>query len=113
MPITDLLERNAKLYGNDIALVEINPERKETRRITWKEYELIEPSRAPYYRREITWNVFNEKSNRFANILLSRGVHKGDKVAILADELPGMAPHLLRHLKDRSFGCPSELSLFL
>ena len=34
MPITDLLERNAKLYGNDIALVEINPERKETRRIT-------------------------------------------------------------------------------
>ena len=83
MPITDLLERNAKLYGNDIALVEINPERKETRRITWKEYELIEPSRAPYYRREITWSVFNEKSNRFANMLLSRGVQKGDKVAIL------------------------------
>ena len=36
-----------------------------------------------YYRREITWNVFNEKANRFANLLLSSGIHKGDKVAIL------------------------------
>ena len=26
MPITDLLERNSKLYGEEIALVEINPE---------------------------------------------------------------------------------------
>ncbi len=26
MPITDILERNCKLYGNDICLVEINPE---------------------------------------------------------------------------------------
>ncbi|MBO7334231.1 MAG: acyl--CoA ligase, partial [Lachnospiraceae bacterium] len=34
-------------------------------------------------RREITWSVFNEKANRFANMLLSRGVTKGDKVAIL------------------------------
>lgn len=29
MPITDLLERNAKLYGNETALVEINPEIQE------------------------------------------------------------------------------------
>ena len=29
MPITDLLERNSKLYGEEIALVEINPEIKE------------------------------------------------------------------------------------
>ena len=26
MPIPDLLERNSKLYGDEIALVEINPE---------------------------------------------------------------------------------------
>ena len=26
MPITDLLERNAREYANDICLVEINPE---------------------------------------------------------------------------------------
>ena len=83
MPITELLEKNCRLYGDDISLVEINPELPETRRVTWREYNLIEPSQAPYYRREITWNVFNEKANRFANLLLSMGIHKGDKVAIL------------------------------
>ena len=83
MPITELLERNAREYGNDVCLVEINPEMKETRRVTWKEFELIEPVRAPYYRREITWSVFDEKANRFANLLLERGIKKGDKVAIL------------------------------
>jgi acyl-CoA synthetase (AMP-forming)/AMP-acid ligase II len=83
MPITDILERNCKLYGEDIALVEINPEIKETRRVTWKEYELTEPNPVTHYRREITWNVFNEKANRFANLLLSRGIKKNDKVGIL------------------------------
>ena len=83
MPITEILDRNCKLYGNDICLVEINPEIQETRRVTWKEYELIEPNPTTHYRREITWNVFEEKANRFANMLLSRGVKKGDKVAIL------------------------------
>lgn len=83
MPITDVLERNCKLYGDDIALVEINPEIKEVRRVTWKEYELIESNPMTHYRREITWNVFNEKANRFANLLINRGIKKGDKVAIL------------------------------
>lgn len=83
MPITDILERNCKLYGNDICLVEVNPEVKENRRVTWKEYELIESNSPTYYRREITWNVFNEKANRFANLLIQRGIQKGDKVAIL------------------------------
>ena len=83
MPITEILDRNCKLYGNDICLVEINPEIQETRRVTWKEYELIEPNPTTHYRREITWNVFEEKANRFANLLISRGVKKGDKVAIL------------------------------
>ncbi len=83
MPITNILEKNCEMYGNEICLVEINPQLPETRRITWKEYELMEPTKSNYYRREITWNVFNEKANRFANLLLSRGVKKGDKVAIL------------------------------
>ena len=83
MPITELLERNADLYGNDVALVEVNPEITERRRITWKEYELIEPNPECTYRREITWKVFDEKANRFANMLLERGVKKGDKVGIL------------------------------
>ena len=83
MPITDILEKNCRLYGDDVALVEMNPEMPETKRTTWKEVDLIEPSRAAYYRREITWNVFNEKANRFANLLVERGIKKGEKVGIL------------------------------
>jgi len=83
MPITKLLERNAELYGTEVALVEVNPEITERKRVTWKEYELIESDSVSYYRREITWKVFDEKANRFANMLLSRGVKKGDKVGIL------------------------------
>lgn len=83
MPITELLERNAHEFPNDVALVEINPEIKERRRVTWKEYELMEPDPLVHYRREITWSVFDEKANRFANLLLSRGIKKDDKVAIL------------------------------
>lgn len=83
MPITELLEKNVREFPEDICLVEINPEVKETRRVTWKEYELMEPNPTTHYRREITWHVMNEKANRFANLLLSRGIQKGDKVAIL------------------------------
>lgn len=83
MPITKLLERNAALYPNDIALVELNPDIQEKRRRTWREYSLVETNPLCHYRREISWNVFNEKANRVANLLLSRGVKKGDKVGIL------------------------------
>ena len=83
MPITDLLERNSKLYGDMTALVEINPELQEPRRVTWREYELIQPGGPAPYRREITWSVFDEKSNRAANLLLGRGIRKGQKVALL------------------------------
>ena len=83
MPITELLEENSKKYGDDICLIEINPEVKENRRVTWREYELMEPNPISHYRREISWHVFNEKANRFANLLLERGIKKGDKVGIL------------------------------
>ena len=83
MPVTDYLRRNAALYGEDVALVEINPDIQERRRVTWRDYDLIESPPAKPYRREITWKVFDEKSNRFANLLLERGVKKGDKVGIL------------------------------
>ncbi|MBE5772735.1 MAG: acyl--CoA ligase [Clostridiales bacterium] len=83
MPITEILEKNAKYYGNETALVEINPEVREMRRVTWKEYELIESGNSQEFRREITWSVFDEKANRCANLLTSRGIKKGDKVAVL------------------------------
>ncbi len=83
MVITDLLERNAREYPEDVALVEIAPHLMEAAKITWKEYALIQPNPEESGRRELTWLEFDKKANRFANLLLSRGIKKGDKVAIL------------------------------
>ncbi len=83
MLVIDYLRRNAAEYGFDTALVEINPTVKERRRVTWRDYNLIETTEPQAFRREITWSVFDEKANRFANLLMSRGIKKGDKVAIL------------------------------
>ncbi len=83
MPVTDLLERNHKLYGEETALIELNPMVKDTKKTTWKEYDLVQPTSQRPYRREITWSVFDEKANRVANMLIERGIKKGDRVAIL------------------------------
>ena len=106
MPITDILEKNCRLYGDDVALVEINPEMPETKRTTWKEFDLIEPSRAAYYRREITWNVFNEKANRFANLLVERGIKKGEKVGILLMNCQEWLPIYFGILKTGALAVP-------
>ena len=81
--VVDMLRKNAASCPNEVALVEINPERQENRHITWRDYDLVETTDDEPYRREITWSVFDERANRMANLLLSRGIHKGDKVAIL------------------------------
>ncbi len=83
MPITEILKKNSDFYPNDVALVEINPKLENQIRTTWREYSLIEARPNEDYRKEITWSDFNKKANRFANLLLSRGIKKGDKVAIL------------------------------
>ncbi len=83
MPVTDYLERNHKLYGDEVALVELNPLVKDKMKKTWKDYDLVQQTESRPYRREITWAVFDEKANRVANMLLSRGVKQGDRVAIL------------------------------
>ncbi len=84
MVITELLERNARLYGSEVALVEINPSEDRDKAVTWREASLIESALpdAPY-RREMTWRDFDRRANRFANLLLSRGLKRGAKVAIL------------------------------
>lgn len=84
MVITEFLERNARLYGSDIALVEINPSEERDAAVTWRDYSLIESARpdAPY-RREMSWKDFEHRANRFANLLLSRGLGRGAKVGIL------------------------------
>ena len=60
MPVTDLLERNHKLYGEEVALIELNPSLPDTRRTTWKEYDLVQSTSPTPYRREMTWSVFDE-----------------------------------------------------
>lgn len=58
--IGEMLARNARMYPDDVALIERVP--------------------AEGKRREITWRAFDEQANRFANALMKRGVKKGDKV---------------------------------
>ena len=84
MVITDFLEKNARLYGAETALVEINPSEERDQAVTWWDFNLIESaSQDAPYRREISWRDFDRRANRFANLLLSRGLKKGTKVAIL------------------------------
>lgn len=83
MSITEILSRNAELYGQETCLTEINLDLQDSHNVIWREYELIENNPAGEYRREMTWRVFDEKANRMANLLLKRGIKKGDKVAIL------------------------------
>lgn len=60
MIIGEILARNARMYGDEIALIEREPAKNKRASITWKE--------------------FDETANRIANALISRGVTKGDKV---------------------------------
>ncbi len=60
MTITEMLARNARLTPDAIALVEITPSKNHRRVITWKE--------------------FDDRANRFANVLMARGIKKGDVV---------------------------------
>jgi len=60
MTISEMLARNARMSPNSIALIERDP--------------------AKNLRKQITWKQFNERVNRIANGLLSRGIRKGDRV---------------------------------
>ena len=84
MIITDFLEKNARLYGQEVALVEINPSEARDKAVTWWDFNLIESAGqdAPY-RRELSWKDFDRRANRFGNLLLSRGLKRGTKLAVL------------------------------
>ena len=83
MVITDFLERNSRLYGQDTALVVVSPSEKRDQAVTWREASLIESATDSPYRREINWRTFDQMANRFANLLLSRETPRGTKVGIL------------------------------
>lgn len=58
--ISEMLARNARVYPDDIALVERVPAEKK--------------------RTEITWKEFDDRANQFASVLVEKGINKGDKV---------------------------------
>ena len=60
MIITEILARNARMYGGEIALIEREPAKDKRVAITWQE--------------------FDDIANRVANALIAKGVKKGDKV---------------------------------
>ena len=112
MPITDFLERNARIYPNDVALVEVNPANQPATNLTWREYDLIETAASKErYRREITWKQFDVAANRFANLLFTRGIRRGDKVAILLMNCIELAADLFRHFEDGRAGGADEFPL--
>lgn len=60
MTISDMLARNAYMFPDDVALIELAPDEGS--------------------RREISWREFHERANKIANALRERGIKKGDKV---------------------------------
>lgn len=83
MPIFNYLIDNAKNYPDEVCLVEINPVDGKEKPHTWSENALVENDPFQSYRREMTWEDFNRKANRWANLLMSRNIKKGDRVGIL------------------------------
>jgi acyl-CoA synthetase (AMP-forming)/AMP-acid ligase II len=63
MLITEILSRNARLYGPEIALIEREPAKK--RRV------------------ELTWQEFDNQANQIAQVLIQKGIQKGDRVVQL------------------------------
>ena len=65
MPITEFLARNAAHYGDEIALVEVNPELRDlqAQRPDWKEMSLVERNFHSGYRKTLSWHSFDEQAN--------------------------------------------------
>jgi acyl-CoA synthetase (AMP-forming)/AMP-acid ligase II len=63
MNTVDLVVRNARIYPDDTAFVEVRPVSRT--------------------RTEVTWKQFDDRTNSLASALLARGVKKGDRVFLL------------------------------
>ena len=64
--------------------MELSPSEERDKAVTWWDFNLIESASPDTpYRRELSWKDFDRRANRFANLLLSRGLKKGTKVAVL------------------------------
>ncbi len=60
MLIMEILARNARMYGDETAIIEREP--------------------AKHKRKEITWKAFDDQASRVAQALMNKGIKKGDRV---------------------------------
>lgn len=58
--IAEMLEKNAREYPDEVALIELTPSQNTRKQVTWKQ--------------------FDQDANRIANYLIQKGIHKDDKV---------------------------------
>jgi len=63
MLIMEMLARNARMYGTEIAIVEREPAKAQ--------------------RKVMTWKMFDDQANQVADALLKKGVRKSDRVVLL------------------------------
>ena len=86
MIITEILARNARMYGNETSLIERDP--------------------ANAKRTAITWQEFDQMANRIANALIGKGVRKGDKVIHLMMNCLEWLPAYFGILKTGAWAVP-------
>jgi acyl-CoA synthetase (AMP-forming)/AMP-acid ligase II len=86
MVISEILARNARMYGDEIALIERDPAKAVRRAITWKE--------------------FDDMANRTANALMAKDIKKGDKVIHLMMNCLEWLPTYFGILKTGAWAVP-------
>ncbi|MEW5737085.1 MAG: AMP-binding protein [Thermodesulfobacteriota bacterium] len=86
MIITEILARNGRMYKNDVALVEREPERNR--------------------RGLLTWSEFDRMSDRLAAALAALGIQKGDRVAQLMMNCLSFLPVYFGILRAGAVACP-------
>ena len=86
MIITEILARNARIYGDEIALIERDPANNRRVTLTWKEFDLM--------------------ANRMANTLIAKGIRKEDKVIHLMMNCIEWLPAYFGILKTGAWAVP-------
>ena len=104
MPIVDILRRNAALYGDEDALVELNYDAEARKKES--ELELVQSAHRYRFRNVLTWKQFDDTANRFANYLMDHGIGKDDKVAILLMNCIEWLPAYFGILKTGAWAVP-------
>jgi acyl-CoA synthetase (AMP-forming)/AMP-acid ligase II len=92
MLLGDILARNARMYGDEIALIERDPAKNRRSGITWKK--------------------FDEQANRFANALISKGIGKGDKVIQLMTNCIEWLPAYFGILRSGALAVPLNFRFY-